>query len=147
MAFADYDTGVAWSFGLEIDGIEIKDIQEVSGLKLEVDDIEMKANTPAGQMVIKKLPGRKKAGEVTLTRGMTHNKSWSDWIKKVFEGDMVGARKGGSVKVYDYKGEVVQTFNFINGWPKSLEVGSLKAGDTTVLTETLVISHEGLENA
>ena len=147
MAFAEYDTGVAWSFGLEIDGIEIKDIQEVSGLKLEVDDIEMKANTPAGQMVIKKLPGRKKAGEVTLTRGMTHNKSWSDWIKKVFEGDMVGARKGGSVKVYDYKGEVVQTFNFINGWPKSLEVGSLKAGDTTVLTETLVISHEGLENA
>lgn len=147
MAFADYDTGVAWSFGLEIDGIEIKDIQEVSGLKLEVDDIEMKANTPSGQMVIKKLPGRKKAGEITLTRGMTHNKSWSDWIKKVFEGDMTGARKGGSVKVYDYKGEVVQTFNFLNGWPKSLEVGSLKAGDTTVLTETLIISHEGLENA
>ena len=147
MAFAEYDTGVAWSFGLEIDGIEMKDIQEVSGLKLEVDDIEMKANTTAGQMVIKKLPGRKKAGEITLTRGLTLNKSWADWIKHVFDGDIVTARKGGSVKVYDYKGDVVQTFNFLNGWPKSLEVGSLKAGDTTVLTETLTITHEGLELA
>jgi hypothetical protein len=32
-----------------------------------------------------------------------------------------------------------------NAWPKSLEISSLKAGDTSVLTEKLVITCEMLE--
>ena len=30
-------------------------------------------------------------------------------------------------------------------WPKSLEISSLKAGDTSVLTEKLVLTYERLE--
>ena len=68
MALPDLNGAVGHSFGLEIDGVVIKHIQEVSGLKMEQDTIEMKANSPDGKYINKKLPGRPKAGEITLTR-------------------------------------------------------------------------------
>ena len=145
MGLPDLDTSVGWSFGFEIDGVAIKQIQEVSGIKLEVDAIELKHNTADGKYVNKKLPGRPKAGEITLTRGLTADKSFEDWIKKAHFGDMPGARKGGSFIVYDYQGSEIKRYKINNCWPKSLEVGSLKAGDTSVLTEKLTIAHEGCE--
>jgi phage tail-like protein len=140
-----YDTGVGWSFGLEVDGVEIKEIQEVDGLKLEADEIELKHNTIDGKYINKRLPGRKKAGEITLTRGISGSKSWVDWIDHVFKGDMKSARKNGVIKLYNYMGDQTMEFKFTNGWPKSLEISSLKAGDTSVVTEKLTIVHEGLE--
>ena len=145
MPLPEFDTGVGWSFGIEIDGIEIREIQEVTGLKLEVDHIELKHNTFDGKYINKKLPGRKKSGEITLTRGVTGNRGWHTWIKTVMEGDMPGARKNGEIKIYDYMNNVVQAFKFHNGWAKSIEYGTLRAGDASVLTEKLTISHEGLE--
>ena len=147
MGLPDFDTGVGWSFGLEIDGIEIKEIQEVEGLKLEVDSIELKHNTSDGKYINKMLPGRKKAGQITLTRGVTSDTGWHSWIQLVMEGNMPGARKNGQVNIYDYMGNPVQSFKFVNGWAKSVEYGQLKAGDTSVLTEKLTIAHEGLEPA
>ncbi len=147
MALPDFDTGVGWSFGLDIDGIEIKEIQEIGGLKLEVDAIEMKHNTSDGKYINKKLPGRMKSGEITLTRGVTADLKWHDWIKLVMQGEMLPARKNGTINIYDYLGTPVQSFKFVNGWAKSIEYGTLKAGDTSVLTEKLTISHEGLSPA
>ncbi|MGH2707354.1 MAG: phage tail protein [Actinomycetota bacterium] len=145
MPLPELDTSVGWSFGFEFDGITIKQIQEVSGLKMENDVIELKHNTNDGKYVNKKLPGRPKSGEVTLTRGLTDDKSFQDWMKKSLFGDMTAARKGGAVVVYDFMGKDLKRYNLKNCWPKSLEVGSLKAGDTSVLTEKLVITHEGCE--
>lgn len=145
MALPELDTTVGWSFGFEFDGISIKQIQEVSGLKMENDVIELKHNTSQGKYVNKKLPGRPKAGEVTLTRGLTDDKSFQDWMKKSQFGDMAAARKGGAVVVYDFMGGAIKRYKLTNCWPKSLEIGSLKAGDTSVLTEKLTITHEGCE--
>ena len=145
--FAEFDTGVGWSFGLEIDGIEIKEIQEIDGLKMESDEIELKHNTIDGKYINKRLPGRKKSGELTFTRGVTTDKNWEAWIKHVFEGKMTDARKNGVIKIYNYEGVVVREYKFVNGWPKSIEFGSLKAGDTSVLTEKLTMVHEGVEPA
>jgi len=75
MPLPDLDTSVGHSFGLEMDGVMIKQISEVTGLKMEQDVIELKQNTADGKYMIKKLPGRPKAGEVTLTRGLTADNS------------------------------------------------------------------------
>lgn len=145
MALPDLDTSVGWSFGFEFDGIQIKEIQEIGGVKMEQDVVELKHNTKDGKYVNKKMPGRPKAGEVTLTRGLTSDKSLSDWIKKSLKGDMPAARKGGSVIVYDYMGVEIKRYKLHNCWAKSLEIGTLKAGDTSVLTEKVTIAHEGCE--
>src|ERR1700754_1651656 len=97
MALPDMDTSVGHSFGLEVDGVVIKQIQEVSGVKLEQDVIELKQNTPDGKYVIKKLPGRMKAGEITLTRGLTDDNSFEKWVEDSRFGKMSAARKGGAI--------------------------------------------------
>ncbi len=145
MALADLDTAVGHSFGIEIDGVVIKQISEVSGLKLEQDVIELKQNTSDGKFMIKKLPGRPKAGEVTLTRGLTGDQSFEKWIKDSQFGKMANVRKGGAVIVYDFEGTAIKRYKLTNAWPKSLEIGSLKAGDTSVLTEKLVVTFEQIE--
>ena len=145
MALPDLDSSVGHSFGLEFDGITIKSITEVTGLKMEQDVIELKENSPDGKYVIKKLPGRWKAAEITLTRGLTADQSFEKWVKDSQIGKMDNARKGGAIIVYDYEGSAIKRYKLTNAWPKSLEIGSLKAGDTSVLTEKLVVTAERLE--
>jgi len=145
MALPELDTSVGHSFAAEYDGVMIKAIQEVSGLKMEQDVIELKQNTPDGKYVIKKLPGRKKAGEVTLTRGLTGDNSFEKWVQTAQFGKMAEARKGGAIIVYDYEGTAIKRYKLTNAWPKSLEIGALKAGDTSVLTEKIVITYERME--
>ena len=145
MALPDLDSSVGYSFGLEFDGITIKSITEVSGLKMEQDVIELKQNGPDGKYVIKKLPGRWKAGEVTLTRGLTGDQSFEKWVKDSQFGKMADVRKGGAIIVFDFEGTAVKRYKLTNAWPKSLEIGSLKAGDTSYLTEKLVLTCESIE--
>ncbi len=145
MPLPDLDSSVGHSFGLEVDGVVIKQISEVSGLKLEQDVIELKQNTNDGKYMIKKLPGRPKAGEITLTRGLTGDQSFEKWVKDSRFGKMSSSRKGGAIIVFDFEGQPVKRYKMTNAWPKSLEIGSLKAGDTSVLTEKLVITYEQLE--
>jgi phage tail-like protein len=66
-------------------------------------------------------------------------------VKDAQFGKMSSARKGGAIIVYDYEGNAIKRYKLINAWPKSLEIGSLKAGDTNVLTEKIVITYEQLE--
>jgi phage tail-like protein len=147
MALPDSDSTVGHSFGLEIDGIQITHITEVGGLKMEQDVIELKENGTDGKYQIKKLPGRWKAGEVTLTRGLTGDQSFEKWIKDSQFGKMADVRKGGAIIVYDFEGAPLKRYTLTNAWPKSLEISTLKAGDTSVLTEKLVVTYERMEIA
>jgi phage tail-like protein len=145
MPLPDLDSSVGHSFGLEFDGVTIKAITEISGLKMEQDVIELKENTADGIYSIKKLPGRWKAGECTLTRGLSEDNSFEKWIKDSQFGKMADVRKGGAVIVFDFEGKEIKRYNFTNAWPKSLEIGSLKAGDTSYLSEKLVLTCESIE--
>jgi phage tail-like protein len=145
MPLPDLDKAAAHSFGLEIDGVQIKQIQEISGLKMEQDVIELKQNTSDGKYIIKKLPGRPKAGEITITRGLTEDASLEKWSKDSHLGKMPSARKNGAVIVYDYEGTALKRYKLTACWLKSLEIGTMKAGDTSVLTEKAVITYELLE--
>ncbi len=145
MALPEGDSSVGHSFGLEFDGITIKAITEVAGLKIEQDVIELKENGPDGKFVIRKLPGRPKAPDVTLTRGLSEDNSFESWVKDSQFGKMGAVRRGGAIIVYDFEGQPIKRYKLTNAWPKSLEIGSLKAGDTSVLTEKLVLTCELIE--
>lgn len=148
MAMQEDDSSVGHSFGAEFDGIQIRAITEVTGLKMEQDVIEYKSNTAKdGKYNVKKLPGRWKAGECTLTRPLTKDNSFEKWVKDSQLGKMKDARKGGSIIVFDYEGEEVKRYNLTAAWPKSLELSSMKAGDTSVMTEKLVLTYEKCEPA
>ncbi|MCJ8505892.1 phage tail protein [Kocuria flava] len=142
MALADFDNAPAYGFTVTIDGIEVPRVIEVSGLKHEVDKIELKQQTQDGKYIVRHLMGREKPGEITVTRGLTESKTVTDWLKIVMEGDVAGARKTAAVALLDYKGETVKTYNFANCWVRSVEVNSLKAGATEQTTEKFVICYD-----
>src|SRR4051795_10172707 len=114
MPLPDLDSSVGHSFGLEVDGITIKSITEVSGLKMEQDVIELKQNGPDGKFMIKKLPGRWKSGEVTLTRGLTGDQSFQSWVKDSQFGKMGAAHKGGAIIVFDFEGQAIKRYKLTN---------------------------------
>lgn len=142
MALDEHENFAGHSIGLEVDGVLITQITEVSGLTVDQDVIELKQNMPDGKYIIKKLPGRPKAGEVTLTRDLTDDKSFEKWLT-----DSGFGTTGGNavIIIYDEKGFPLKRYRLFNGRLKSLAEASPAAGDTGVLTEKLVISYEGLE--
>ena len=68
MPLDTFDSSAANGFIVTIDGIEVPKVTEVSGLKNEVDKIELKQQTSDGKYVVRQLIGRPKAGEFTVTQ-------------------------------------------------------------------------------
>lgn len=143
MGLADpLDSASANGFIVTVDGIQIPKVNEVSGLKAEVDKIELKQQTSDGKYVVRQLIGRPKAGELTITRGLTDSKTITDWLKQVAQGDVSGSRKTASVALLDYAGAPIKTYSFTNCWVRSVEVNSLKAGAAEQATEKFVICYD-----
>jgi phage tail-like protein len=141
------DTGdvvAGYSFQVEIDGVTLAQFKEVGGITSEIQVIEHRENTKGGLPVMKKLPGMKKAGDITLKRGRTDDKALWDWHKKVQDGDIKGARKNGSIVLYDYAHGELSRWNFTAGWPSKVNLGQLQAQGNDVLVEECTIVHEGI---
>ena len=143
MALPDPDISVGHSFGLEFDGVTIKQITEVSGLKIDQDVVELKQGPGIGKLLVRKLPGRPKAGEVTLTRGLTHDDSFETWIRASRFGKRPDARKGGAIIVYDYEGATIRRLQLTSPRLKDLERGTGKADGSDTPTERLALTHKG----
>jgi phage tail-like protein len=137
-----YDSGVAYSFMVKIDGVQIPSVVSVGDITNEVDKIEYKQQTADGKYVVRQLPGRPKPGEFTITRGMTDSKTASTWLKSVGEGDLKGARKTAEVAVLDYTGSPIRRYSFTNVWVKSVKCGGLEAGGTNPLTEEISVCYD-----
>lgn len=140
MGLADtLDSAAAHSFIVTIDGIQIPKVNDVSGLKQEVEKIELKQQTSDGKYVVRQLIGRPKPGEFTVTRGLTESKTVTDWLKSVAQGDVAGSRKTASVQLLDYMGAAIKTYEFTNCWVRSVEINSLKAGASEQATEKFTV--------
>lgn len=136
-----------YAYQIEIDGVTIAQFKEVSGLSAEISVIEHQENKPGGIPVIKKLPGARKWGDITLKRGKTDDAAWWKWIKEVQDGKIDGARRNASVVLYDYERGEKARFNITNAWPSKVSIGSLQAGGSEVAIEECTLVHEGLEIA
>jgi phage tail-like protein len=144
MALPEGDAVAGHLWQIEIDGVTIAQFKEVSGISAEVQVIEHRENKAGGVSVLKRLPGLIAGGQVTLKKGKTGDHSLWQWHKQVQDGDIAGARKNGSVVLYDYGHGEVARYNFTAGWPSKVSLGTLQAGGSDVLIEECSIVHEGL---
>ena len=143
VALPDIGSSVGHSFGLELDGVQVSAISDVT-LKMEQDVVELKENGPDGKVVVRSLPGRSKAPEITLTRGVTADNTFRAWVQQVQAGKD-GVRKNGSVRVVDQAGALVTTYRFTNAWPRSVEISTLQAGGSSIISERLALVCERLD--
>jgi phage tail-like protein len=132
------------TFSVEFDGITISQLTQVSGLKTDRDVIVVEDHTADGKVVIKKVFGPSRGGELTLIHKVTDQNSFFEgWIKLV-DSDSAQARKDGTITIFDSNGRPLHRYNLINAWPKSREISTLKDGDTGTPTETVVVTYEAM---
>ncbi|HEY7268471.1 MAG TPA: phage tail protein [Dehalococcoidia bacterium] len=134
----------SYTFALEIDGITAAFFKEGSGFDSTVEVIEHRESGKGGKEIIRKLPGRAKWSDITLKRGTTDSLDLWNWHKQVLDGDVSGARKNGSIVVYDTAQKEVARFNFINGWCSKWKAGDLNSTNNQVHLEEATITIEGL---
>ena len=144
MSLQEADSLTSHSFGLQIDGVMVEYLQEVSGLTMEQDTIESPQNSANGQPTISILPGTKKSGSCTVVRGMTQSASFTEWINQSIAGQMSSARKNASIIMMDYEHNPVKRYNLRKAWCSKIDASTVKAGEAAALTESVTIVFEEL---
>jgi phage tail-like protein len=139
------DAITASRFSITVDGYEIAQFSEITGITTEVDVIDFQENTASAESVLKKLPGKKKPPTIVLKRGKNMSIDMWTWHEAVLNGDIAAARKSGSIVMYAYDGSPVARYHFENGWPSKIVVGQLKAGANDVLMEEVTIVCEHIQ--
>lgn len=123
-------------FGITIDGVEIASFSELQGISSSVDLIP----SEDGQLL-----GRNKAAAVVLQRPLNRDNSIAAWHELVILGDVAAARKSCSLVMYDADNKPVARYYLQNAWPSKVDIGSLKAGTSEVLMETVTLTCEFIQ--
>jgi len=139
------DTLVAQRFKIEVAGVPIASFQEVSGITSEVEVVELKANDAFGKPVLKKMIGAMKPPTITLKRAADASMELWTWHKAALDGDLIGARKNGSIVQLDFIYGEVARYNFYDAWISKFEATGMKAGDNAPAVESVTIVCERLE--
>ncbi|MBD0742318.1 phage tail protein [Streptomyces sp. CBMA152] len=133
-------------FGVQLGGFLVELIQEVSGISVEEDVVEVKQNTSRGEQIIRKQPGARKAGEITITRGLDKSSEFTKWIKETLnKGAVNSARQNITIEYKDSEKNTVRRVNLKNGWVSKWEGPALKAGESSAAAETVTIVFEEIE--
>lgn len=141
------DLTTTFKFALEVDNVNIGFFRKCAGIESETEIIEFKEATAEGRMIIRKVPGAMKWGDITLDRRIDTAKDLWEWRKQVIDGDVDSARRNGSIVAYDSMGGEVARWNFEAGWPSKWKGADFDASTNDVATESVTITHEGLMRA
>ena len=141
------DLTTTFKFALEVDDVNIGYFRKCAGLESETEIIEFKEATKDGRMIIRKVPGAMKWGDITLDRRIDDSKALWEGRKQVIDGDVDSARRHGSIIAYNSMGTEVARWNFESGWPSKWKGADFDANANEVATESVTITHEGLVRA
>lgn len=140
------DPIVGFHFSVEIQGTVSGYFTECSGLGSETEIIEHKVMNEAGTAeIVMKIPGRMKWEDITLKRGITGNMDVWEWRRQVEEGDVEGARKSGSIVMFNQQLQPVARWDFERAWPSKVTGPQPKSDSNEVAIEEMTIVHEGIK--
>jgi phage tail-like protein len=116
---------------------------EVSGLTLESEPIEYRAGDDI-TLTVRKIPGLKKYGNVTLKRGIlsSENGFWA-WWNTIRSGKV--ERRTVTISLLNEEHKPVMTWEIQQAWPVKVEGPSLNAKGNEIAIETLEFAHEGMK--
>ncbi|MER5214911.1 phage tail protein [Streptomyces sp. NPDC002838] len=130
-------------FGVQLGGYLVESIQEISGLTVEEEVVEVRQVSPEGKQIIRKQPGARQAGEVTIVRGMDKSSEFTKWINETLnKGAVDAARQNLTIEIKDSELTTVRRIQLMQGWASRWEGPSLSAGDSSPATETVTIVFE-----
>ena len=90
--------------------------------------------------------GRVSFTEVTLTRGMTDDLEFWDWMASTYEGSQgTKCRRTINILTFNQAGETMQCWTLIGAVPVGWKAPGLKASGTDIAIEELSLAFEGLK--
>jgi phage tail-like protein len=133
----------ASTFVIQVDGIQVATFSELSGINSEVEAAEYIATGTEGIVHTKQF-GKTKPPVVTLKRGLDSDSYIWSWHQAVLLGDPA-ARKTCSLQMFaasasPRSGKPLITYLLENAWPSRVEIGGMKAGQSEIVTETVVLN-------
>lgn len=114
------------------------------GFSIEVNESEYREGGFAS-LTTRKVPGLVQYSDVTLEKGMYQNPMLYEWFCKFMCGETVDPVPTSTITVFDNAGNATAKWELYNAWPKSYSSGDLNADDSSILIETLVLAHEGIQ--
>jgi phage tail-like protein len=116
---------------------------EVSGLTLESEPIEYRGGDDIS-LTVRKQPGLKKYGNVTLKRGIVpaENGFW-DWWNTIQSGTV--ERRTVTISLLNEEHKPVVNWEIQEAWPVKVEGPGLNATGNEIAIETLEFAHEGMK--
>ncbi len=134
------DPFMVFRFRVEIGGITVARVSEVTGLSLETE-IEPYEEGGVNTMV-HQLPKRTKYQPITLKRGITDAGELWDWYRDVISGKF--ERKDGAIVLMDNRGMDRWRWNFTGAYPVKWTGPDFKADSSTIAFESVMLAHHGI---
>lgn len=130
-------------FALEIDGIEVAQFLECSGLKSTTEVFELQEGGMNHR--VHKLPGQSRWENLQLRYGVTGDVSLLKWRNEILA-DQFSAqkRRKGSIVVKNNQMQVVRRYNFVEAWPVSWEGPSFSSSGAELAIEMIELAHSGI---
>ena len=127
-------------FSVELDNGITGYFTDVTGLAIDVGVVEVQATNEKGDTVTRKRPGTTTYGDLVLKRGLTKDKQFWDWAKKIRDGKD-DFRTKGAVVLHDIAGAEIGRWTFESAWPSKWSASDLDVGTDDAMVEevTLVI--------
>lgn len=135
------DPYAQYNFILEIEGVDAAGFTEVGGLTMEQDIIEYREGSDTA--TVRKMPGLRKFGNITLKRGYTANRSLWEWRKTTIDG--LTERKSGAIILLDEARQPALRWEFREGWVSKYEGPALKSTANEAAMESIEIAVEHVE--
>lgn len=130
----------SFRFSVEIEGITVAQVSEVTGLTLET---ETESYEEGGvNDFVHQLPKRTKYQHITLKRGITDKEDMWSWYQDVVSGKF--RRKDGAIVLKSVNNEDKWRWNFVKAYPVKWTGPELKADSNTVAFETIELAHHGI---
>jgi phage tail-like protein len=129
-------------FAVQIDGITEAVFTECTLPTLEVQvhqQMEGGLNNAVHQ-----LPGRVKAGKITLKRGITTSSELLEWYMSVAQGELEESQRTLSVVMYNSLLEEVLRWDFQGAFPSRWTGPSFVSGNSQVAIETLELAYQAM---
>jgi len=135
----------SYVFALEIDGIEVAQFLECTGLKTQTEVFELQEGGMNHR--VHKLPGQSRWENLQLRYGVTSDVSLLKWRDEVLNDQFGAKRRNGSVVIKNNQMQMVRRYNFVGAWPVSWEGPSFSSSSAELAIEMIELAHSGISVA
>jgi phage tail-like protein len=131
-------------YSIEIDGLQLAEFTELSGVSIECKGVETTVMTGDGECELLSYPGGVTYGDLTLKMGKVHDATeLYKWLEEVVDHKYEKAQRNGTIVQLpadkdkpEFGGD---RWNFEGAWPSKWEISPSGAGKSELVVETLVI--------